>query len=139
MDKRHNLEMEFHDQREADRKKLSKDQFEKKYPNKRLYKISSNTSMYIQRLLARSIKKDHKFLDYCCGTGETAKEAAAFTKNVYAIDISPKSVSSALENVRNVIPDIDRSNFRPMNAESTEFENEYFDDSFLQFHAISEI
>lgn len=127
MEKRHNLEMQFHDQREADRKRLSKEEFEKKYPNKRLYKISSNTSTYIQKLLAKNVKKGYKFLDYCCGTGETAKEAAFYTRNVYAIDISPKSVSTALKTVKNVIPDIQASNFKPMNAESTDFEDEFFD------------
>lgn len=127
MDSRHKLEMQFHDKREADRKVLSKEEFEKKYPNKRLYKISTNTSRYIEKLLKKYISKDTKVLDYCCGTGETSKEAAALTDEIFAIDISPESVFTAYENVRKILPDVNKSNFQVMNAESTDFENNLFD------------
>ncbi len=127
MENRYDLEMQFHDQREHDRKNLTKQEFEKKYPNKRLYQISTNTSHYIAKLLSKHIKKESKFLDYCCGTGETAREAAIFSKNIYGIDISPKSVQSAYENVKQIHHDIDENNFKPMNAESTSFEDGFFD------------
>ena len=46
MEDRKKEEIDFHNQREIDRKRLSDDEYEKKYSNKRFYKIQRKSTKY---------------------------------------------------------------------------------------------
>lgn len=127
MNSRHKLEKDFHDKREVDRNKMSNEEFEKKYPNKRLYKISVNTSLYIKKLLSQNLNAKTKLLDYCCGLGDTSMEAANYGAELYGIDISEESIKTTIKKVKTVRPDNPEKNFSVMNAENTTFEDNYFD------------
>ena len=71
MEKRKMEEIEFHNKREVDRNSLSDAEFEKKYSNKKVYKISDSSFVYLENTLKR-LSKDKICLDYCCGLGNTS-------------------------------------------------------------------
>lgn len=127
MTNRHSLEQEFHDTRERDRQLLTDEDFLKKYPNKRFYKIASNTSTFLSQTFRKYVSHDSYVLDYCCGLGYTSAELALLTDNIYGIDISGESVSTAYQNVLQNNNKVQQANFREMNAEKTTFPDDTFD------------
>jgi len=127
MSDRHLLEKAFHDRREYDRQMLTDEEFIKKYPNKKFYRIANNTSLYLSEMFRKHISTNTRVLDYCCGLGHTSVELASLSSDVYGIDISSESVATAVLNVRKQNADIKRENFAVMNAENTSFPDNYFD------------
>ena len=124
MEDRKKTEADFHDKRAIDQ--LSNDQvaFEKKYPNKRLYVITLEHRKRIDTWISNNSSKDTKALDYCCGEGEGAIKMASAGCSTYGIDISNESLEigrkSAIDKQLNI-------NFKVMDAENLEFDDEYFD------------
>lgn len=121
---RKQLEAEFHDQREHDRLRLSPQEFEAKYPNKRFYLISKKTDEFeLEWLKVHAPGK--KALDYCSGLGHTSLKLAQIGADVYGIDISPNEVASA----KKLLADngFDGSNIVVGDAEKTDFPDNFFD------------
>ena len=125
MEQRKIDEIEFHNQREQDRLKLSEEEFEKKYPNKRIYKISGISFKYLENHL-RELSKGKVCLDYCCGLGNTTKNLYEYgAKKVYGIDIAEDELNTAKKAVENA--GFDSSGLIVGDAENTPFEDNKFD------------
>ena len=122
---RKELEAEFHDKREEDRKILQKDDFEKKYPNKTFYSIIGTSAAYWKGWLKEN-SKGRRVLDYCCGLGNTSAEVASYGALVDAIDISSEEIETAKETARE--RGVDKNiTFHVMDAEHTDFDDNTFD------------
>ena len=93
MEDRKVLEAEFHNNREIDEQNMSKKEFEKKYPNKKLYSVTNLSHDYIESIIKKW--KGKKVLDYCCGAGGTAVWLAQAGCNVVGIDISEEEIKIA--------------------------------------------
>lgn len=93
--------------------------------NIKFYSISQSNSEYVRKWLAdRCVGK--KVLDYCCGNGDFSLWLGEVGANAYGIDISPVSIHNATTVVvRKGLSD--RVTFRVMDAEATEFTDNYFD------------
>lgn len=125
MDERKIKEMEFHDSRERDRLALRRDDFEKKYSNKKWYSITRTSSDYLERWLKQNCK-GRVALDYCCGLGRTSLKMAEYGAFVHGIDISEESVRTA----RNLLIEkgyASLSAFQVMDAEHLSFSDSSFD------------
>lgn len=93
--------------------------------NKKFYSISQSNREYVKRWLAERCK-GKKVLDYCCGNGDFTIWLAEAGADAYGIDISPVSIENAKKQAK------DRgvskgATFLVMDAEATEFANDYFD------------
>jgi ubiquinone/menaquinone biosynthesis C-methylase UbiE len=121
---RKQLEAEFHDQREHDRLRLSTEEFEAKYPNKKFYYISKQTDEYELAWLKKHAP-GKKALDYCSGLGHTSLKLAEIGADVYGIDISPNEVASA----KKLLQDngFNGDNIVVGDAEKTDFPDNFFD------------
>lgn len=90
-------ELEFHD-RDRDREKIAKmdkDTFEKFYGNKKYYTATNASREYTKQWIAK-FAKGKVFLDYACGNGVNAIEAARSGAALsLGLDISPVSVMNA--------------------------------------------
>lgn len=112
------LEAEFHNHREADRLSLSETDYEKKYSNKRFYKVGRASVDYEDDWLKKHCN-GKAVLDYCTGLGETALRLAKLGAVVYGIDIAEKEVATAkklleshgFENAKFVVGDAEASDF----------------------------
>lgn len=125
MDSRKELEMNFHDQREEDRKLLSKEEWLKKYSNKKWYSITKKSTDFVESWFGNNL--DGKItLDYCCGLGFNSLKLAKAGAVVYGIDISPESVNSASQLLRDNGFE-EKSHFQVMDAENTTFDDNFFD------------
>lgn len=93
--------------------------------NKKFYSIASGNRKFVENWL-RQRCGDKRVLDYCCGNGEAAIFCAEAGAEAYGIDISPVSVENAsrLASQKNLNG---RAKFVVMDAEATEFPNDYFD------------
>ena len=87
------LEAEFHNNREKDEQTMSREEFEKKYPNKKLYSVTNLSHAYIDTIIKNW--KGKKVLDYCCGAGGTSVKLAQFGCDVTGIDISDEEINVA--------------------------------------------
>jgi ubiquinone/menaquinone biosynthesis C-methylase UbiE len=113
-------EIELHDHLRSD---LSDD---RRYTsNIKFYSITQSNRDYVNKWLADRCE-GKKVLDYCCGNGDVSIRLAEARAHVYGIDISPVSIQNATsEAVRKGLDD--RVTFCVMDAEATEFTNDYFD------------
>jgi len=118
-------EQDFHDRRERDRRALSDDDFRRKYSNKKWYATTTASAAFIERWLQAHVP-GRTVLDYCCGLGGTSVRLAALGATVYGIDISPQSVGTAQERVREAGFG-DRVTLAVMDAEQTSFPDGMFD------------
>jgi ubiquinone/menaquinone biosynthesis C-methylase UbiE len=93
--------------------------------NRKFYSISQINGEYVKKWLSARCK-GKKVLDYCCGDGDFTIWMAETGAYAFGIDISPVSIQNAAETAscRGLG---DRAIFRVMDAEDTEFANEYFD------------
>jgi SAM-dependent methyltransferase len=118
------LEAEFHDRREADRLRLSLDEFQRKYPNKRFYALARASDAFEEEWL-----KQHcpgaVALDYCSGLGGTSLRLAQYGAQVYGIDISEREVATATKVLRD--NGYDDAQFVVGDAEATDFPDNMFD------------
>ena len=125
MEKRKIEEIEFHNKREVDRNSLSDVEFEKKYSNKKVYKISDSSFVYLENTL-KNLSKDKICLDYCCGLGNTSLNLYRYgAKKVYGIDIAEKEVETAKKALRE--NGFDDSGIVVGDAEFTNFNDNQFD------------
>lgn len=125
MENRKKEEIDFHNKREIDRKNLSDDEYEKKYSNKRFYKIQRKSTKYFHYNLDEYCK-DKKVLDYCCGLGETSLELAKRGAKVVGIDISDESIESTKKLLKQNKLD-NNAEFFVMDAENLTFKDNTFD------------
>ena len=120
MQDRKEKERELHDHLRGD---LSDDPYY--ISNKKFYSICQINRDYVKRWLVERCK-EKRVLDYCCGNGDFSIGLAKAGAYVHGIDISPVSIQNAAsEAVRKGFGD--RVTFRVMDAEATEFTNDYFD------------
>jgi ubiquinone/menaquinone biosynthesis C-methylase UbiE len=93
--------------------------------NLKFYSITRSSRNFVRNWLFHRCKGKN-LLDYCCGNGKFVIDLAESGANVYGIDISPISIKNAIEeaNDRGLSG---RTNFFMMDAEATEFDNDYFD------------
>jgi len=106
-------------------KKLSNSE-EKILSNKKFYSITRSNQNYIKNWLLKRIDKGKKFLDYCCGTGNTAIFLAKNDADVIAIDISDVSIETAKKEASKIGL---KNNplFLVMDGENLEFNDNSFD------------
>ena len=93
--------------------------------NKKFYSISQINGDYVKKWLSERCK-GKKVLDYCCGNGDFTIWMAETGAYAFGIDISPVSIQNASKKAscRGLG---DRAVFRVMDAEETEFADDYFD------------
>lgn len=118
-------EIDFHNKREKDRENLSFEEFESKYSNKKIYRISDISFKYLSELIAKNAK-GKVCLDYCCGLGDSSvnlyKHGAS---KVYGIDIADNELKTAKGKVEK--EGFDASGFVVGDAEDTPFDDNTFD------------
>jgi len=125
LEKRKLEEIEFHNKREEDRKRLSDDEFEKKYSNKRVYKVSDLSFKYLEKILIQH-GKGKVCLDYCCGLGNTSKNLYRYgATKVFGIDIAENEVKTARKAVEEA--GFDSTGIIVGDAENTPFNQDQFD------------
>jgi ubiquinone/menaquinone biosynthesis C-methylase UbiE len=124
-DQRKELEMSFHDQREKDRQIMSKEDWLKKYSNKKWYSITRSSTNFVDSWFDNNLM-GKSALDYCCGLGGTSLKLAQKGASVYGIDISPESVETARQTLEKEGYG-EKSQFAVMDAESLSFEDNTFD------------
>lgn len=124
MEDRKEKEALFHDTREVDQKNLTKEEFLKKYPNKRFYSVSNASREYVDKLF--SGLRGKRVLDYCCGLGQVSINMAKKGAYVVGIDISEESIRTAISDAESAGVS-DRCEFYVGDAENTTFEDESFD------------
>lgn len=113
-------EAKFHDRLRGDLKN------DPKYrSNEKFYSIAKSNRDYVKRLvIERCIGK--RVLDYCCGSGGVTIWLAEAGAHAYGIDISPVSIEiGRTEAVRRGVGE--KVCFKVMDAEATEFPENYFD------------
>jgi 2-polyprenyl-3-methyl-5-hydroxy-6-metoxy-1,4-benzoquinol methylase len=125
LEERKRQEMMFHNQREKERNELDPEVFLRKYSNKRFYSIVRRSLVYQGAWLAKRCPGAIA-LDYCCGLGVTSIEMAKLGAFVYGIDISDTEIETARKTA-NEAGVADRTEFRVMDAENMQFENDMFD------------
>lgn len=117
-------EAEFHNRREADRLKLTEEEYNAKYSNKRFYAIVRKSVDYQNNWLRRHCK-GKVVLDYCCGLGMTSLNLAKLGAKVFGIDISANEVETA----KKLLQDngFEDATFVVGDAENSPFESNKFD------------
>lgn len=118
-------EARFHDTRERDRHAMRREEYEKRYSNKKWYATTNYSRRFLDAWIT-SHARGLTVLDYCCGLGGLSLRFAQAGATVYGIDISPESVATAKE--RLVAEGLgDRGHFKVMDAEHLTFEDQKFD------------
>ena len=100
--------------------------YQRYFSNMKFYSVTRSSFAYRDKFIYKGIQ-GCTVLDYCCGNGEVAVEMAKKgAAKVIGIDISQVAVRNAnhLSKLNGVK---DRSEFRVMDAENTEFSNNMFD------------
>ena len=93
--------------------------------NKKFYAISQGNVDYVKGWLEARCR-GKRVLDYCCGNGDYAIWLAEAGADAYGIDISPVSIENARAQAAQ-LGDSERATFRVMDAEATEFSDNFFD------------
>lgn len=121
LDDRKRKELEFHD-RDRDRQliqALDGDTYEKFYGNKKYYRATELSKVYVDSWIARHAP-GKVFLDYACGNGANAiKAAKAGARLAIGIDISSISVRNARQDAEAAGVG-DRCRFVQADAENTQ-------------------
>jgi ubiquinone/menaquinone biosynthesis C-methylase UbiE len=93
--------------------------------NKKFYSIDKTNTEFVRNWLAARCR-GKKVLDYCCGNGNYTCWLAKAGAEAYGIDISPVSIENAI--VQATAKGVaDHTTFRVMDAEATEFPDNFFD------------
>jgi SAM-dependent methyltransferase len=122
VDDRYEREREFHDELAEGKSR----------PADRFYAVNESSWTYFRELLLREAERaqrdgDGKILEYGSGIGSYSSLALAEAGYpALGIDISPGSVQAATERARREFPDVPIE-YRAMNAEQLEFEDDTFD------------
>jgi len=102
LNERKKVELEFHDKYrdQSQMDNVDQDTYDKIYGNKKYYSATYLSKKYIADWILREAK-DKVFLDYCCGNGTVAIEAArAGAALSIGMDLSSVSISNAIENAK---------------------------------------
>ena len=118
-------EARFHDQREADRHRLTPEEFLRRYPNKSFYAIDRESKQYLFDWLTERCP-GKRALDYCCGNGEIAVRLAKAGAEAYGIDISAEEIETAKKSAA-AVGLSERTHFAVMDAEAMAFPDDHFD------------
>jgi len=121
-------ELEFHDlDRDTSRQEnLDQDTYEKFYGNRKYYRATEASHTYVQEWIVRE-SKDKVFLDYACGNGGNAIEAAkAGASLAIGLDISRVSVLNARDAAKEAGVE-DNTYFVQADAENTKLPNKCID------------
>ncbi|MDH5716634.1 MAG: class I SAM-dependent methyltransferase [Spirochaetia bacterium] len=125
MEERKKKEVEFHNKREIDRHKLSEEEFQKKYSNKKFYSITRKSSGYFYKLMT-DFCANKTALDYGCGLGGTSLRLAEAKAFVYGIDISDESVKTTKKLLKENGYE-KKSKIQVMDGEKLKFKENSFD------------
>lgn len=125
MDNRKVEEAQFHDTREQDRLKLSNEEFQRRYSNKKFYSITGRSREFVSAWLQKNCQ-GKRVLDYCCGLGEVSQRLANYGASVYGMDISEESLKTASKRLNDSGLGV-RASFQVMDAEGLAFGDEMFD------------
>jgi ubiquinone/menaquinone biosynthesis C-methylase UbiE len=122
-------ELEFHNL-DRDQKRISEtkssDTYEKFYGNKKYYSVIERSSTFVQDWIRDNVNENKVFLDYACGNGANALNAAKYGAGLsLGFDISDVSV----KNARNSAEHASLSNciFFQADAEDTRLPNNSID------------
>lgn len=118
-------EIEFHNQRERDRRELDDEEFYKKYPNKSFYAINRGPRAATRDWLEKRCR-GAVALDYCCGLGDTSLTLAELGATVHGIDISGEELKTAEAKAADA-GFADVTHFYQMDAENMTFPDAMFD------------
>jgi ubiquinone/menaquinone biosynthesis C-methylase UbiE len=125
MEKRKEIESIYHSLVERERQKLGREEFERKYSNRKYYSITKRSQDFLDKWIKRNCN-EKVVLDYGCVTGGVSLHVAKYAKFVYGIDIAEERIKTASENL-NSSPYKNKVNFLVMDAERMTFPNEMFD------------
>lgn len=128
LDDRKKEELSFHDAyRDKEIKKtLEAKEYNEKYGNKKFYQGSGLSKQYVENWI-RINSRDKVFLDYACGNGASAIQAAkAGASLAIGIDLSRTSISNAKENA-NINGVSDTTFFLQADCENTQFPDNCID------------
>jgi ubiquinone/menaquinone biosynthesis C-methylase UbiE len=118
-------EARFHDTRERDRHAMGREEYEKRYSNKKWYAATGRSRRFLSEWIERHAR-GRIVLDYCCGLGGMSIRFAKAGATVYGIDISPESVATARAAAQEAGVS-DRCHFEVMDAEALSFPDHSFD------------
>lgn len=124
-EERKRREVEFHDERELDRQRLSEEEWLRKYSNKKWYSVVGEHEDYVHGFL-QSVAPGARALDYCCGLGVLTERLANYGARVTGIDISPNSVEAATSRLAEAGL-AEHADARVMDAEKLTFPDDEFD------------
>jgi ubiquinone/menaquinone biosynthesis C-methylase UbiE len=117
---RKTIEKELHDQLRGELSQAPRFTANKKY-----YAIDESNRRFVQDFVEQRCK-GKTVLDYCCGNGQYTGWLAESGADAYGIDISPVSIENAKAvAVQKQVED--RTTFKVMDAEATEFPAGFFD------------
>lgn len=123
-------ELEFHD-RDRDPEFIKKtlsdsDTFDKFYGNKKYYQATKRSSEYVQSWIKSNASPDSVFLDYACGNGANALNAAKCGVGLsLGLDISSVSIANARKSATDM--GIDNVMFFQADAENTQLPDSSID------------
>lgn len=123
LEARKQTEADFHDHRARDKAAKSEREFERTYPNKKLYAVTREHRKRMADWINRHAP-GAMALDFCCGEGEGAIKLAKAGARVVGIDISADSLALAREASRGLASPPE---FRVMDAENLDFPDNTFD------------
>lgn len=95
MENRKIQEALFHNTYAEDCKSMTKEEFNKKYPNKKFHTVGNASTLYLSKLFKKLAGK--RVLDYCCGSGEISIQLAKEGAIVTGIDISEEEIRTAIK------------------------------------------
>lgn len=125
MENRKQKEIEFHNERERERRSFNEAEFRKKHSNKKFYSVTGNSSDYLYNWI-KDRCKGKKVLDYCCGTGCVSMFLAQHGAEVVGIDISDLSIDQCKAEAKKLGVE-GKTSFHVMDAENTNFDDDTFD------------
>ncbi len=125
LEDRKDKEAEFHNKLRDELLKTNKDSYDFLTSNSKFYSIVRSSRSFVNKIILENCR-GKKILDYCCGNGRFSIFLAKNSVEVYGIDISEVSIENAKRAA--VQEGIEKNtNFYVMDAEATQFPNNYFD------------
>jgi ubiquinone/menaquinone biosynthesis C-methylase UbiE len=125
MDERKQKEAEFHDKLRNEKLKESIVKYQCFTSNRKFYSITRESINFLNNYLFNKYK-GKRVLDYCCGDGNLAISLAKKGIEIVGIDISEVSIKNS-KNLAEKEGIENKTSFFIMDAEKTEFPDNYFD------------
>lgn len=125
VEERKQKEKEFHNVLRGEELKGDKLKYQYLTFNRKFYSIARSSQNFVKELLLKKCK-NKKILDYCCGDGDFSIFLAKNGIEVFGIDISEVSIEKAKKKA--LAEGLGQNpSFFVMDAEATEFPDNYFD------------